>query len=624
MTARFRLFVILTGCAALMCMSGCTAKFWDPPQLGRFRPTPALNVILPSLGVAEEPPMAWEGGEPPRMEDTTPQASDYTLGVGDVLTVSVYELLTEGQWTSNQYEIKGTGQISIPEVGDVKASGLTETQLENRIKDILSEQDVIRSPLVSVALQNSQRRTCSVIGEGVANPGPQLITRNDYRLADALAMARGPYQVNVSYVYVARQESGEAMDMSGQPDLPLNELSVLGPEPQARQYTPPVYQQPTLPAPTQPMMSQPVMSMSVYDQSAYAYQQPQPTFNQEREILGMSTPSMQRLWQESERVMGSSFRQYPYNGLQNQVLSAAEFAQTGTQSSPFNFNNGPAAAAPQTGAGAIDWEFRDGKWVPVQRQAVPNNTMPTQIRQPQPAAPVTPVQPQPVISQTQPAAQSQTNDEVPVDWIFENGKWIAVPVGGQSPQSNQADVRLQQNQNVIPLDQSTTQSKQQVAGTLRTRLIKVPADKVVAGDPRYNIVIRPGDTIYVPVDVAGVFYITGQVNGTGPVRLAGPTTLKQAITMAGGLGALAYPKKCEVVRRIGENHEEVVMVDLEKIGKGEQPDFYVKPHDLINVGTHFTSRWRAVMRNAFRAAYGFGFVYDRNFGDASYGKGWSF
>jgi polysaccharide export outer membrane protein len=152
-------------------------------------------------------------------------------------------------------------------------------------------------------------------------------------------------------------------------------------------------------------------------------------------------------------------------------------------------------------------------------------------------------------------------------------------------------------------------------------LIKIPADRVVAGDPRYNIVIRPGDTIYVPVDVAGVFYITGQVNGTGPVRLAGPTTLKQAITMAGGLGALAYPKKCEVVRRIGENREEVVMVDLEKIGKGEQPDFYVKPHDLINVGTHFTSRWRAVLRNAFRAAYGFGFVYDRNFADSAYGRG---
>ena len=63
------------------------------------------------------------------------------------------------------------------------------------------------------------------------------------------------------------------------------------------------------------------------------------------------------------------------------------------------------------------------------------------------------------------------------------------------------------------------------------------------------------------------------------------------------------------------------MVDLDKIASGEQPDFFIKPNDLINVGTHPTSRWRAVLRNAFRATYGFGFVYDRNFAysDDSYG-----
>ena len=45
----------------------------------------------------------------------------------------------------------------------------------------------------------------------------------------------------------------------------------------------------------------------------------------------------------------------------------------------------------------------------------------------------------------------------------------------------------------------------------------------------------------------------------------------------------------------------------------------LKPNDLINVGTHPTSRWRAILRNAFRATYGFGFVYDRNFADRDFG-----
>ncbi|MHC5075502.1 MAG: polysaccharide biosynthesis/export family protein [Planctomycetota bacterium] len=148
----------------------------------------------------------------------------------------------------------------------------------------------------------------------------------------------------------------------------------------------------------------------------------------------------------------------------------------------------------------------------------------------------------------------------------------------------------------------------------QVRVIEIPADKLLAGDPRYNIVIKPGDTIHVPVDMIGEFYIMGNTNFQGTIRLTGrPMTLKMAVAAAGGLGPLAWPKKCEVTRRISRNKEEIVMVDLDKIAKGQQPDFFIKQNDLINVGTHPTSRWRAVLRNAFRATYGFGFVYDRNF-----------
>jgi hypothetical protein len=97
----------------------------------------------------------------------------------------------------------------------------------------------------------------------------------------------------------------------------------------------------------------------------------------------------------------------------------------------------------------------------------------------------------------------------------------------------------------------------------------------------------------------------------------------QAITIAGGLNAIAWPQKVEVRRRIGQNEaglmqEEIVLVDLKKIAEGLQPDFFIKQHDLINVGTHGTSRWLAVLRNAFRATYGFGLIYDRNFADTDW------
>ena len=88
---------------------------------------------------------------------------------------------------------------------------------------------------------------------------------------------------------------------------------------------------------------------------------------------------------------------------------------------------------------------------------------------------------------------------------------------------------------------------------------------------------------------------------------------------AGGLGPLADPTRCEVVRRIGQKKEETIMVDLDKIASGEHPDFFIKPDDWVNVGTNPTARWRAVLRNAFRATYGFGFIYDRNFADRDFG-----
>ncbi len=364
MTATFRFMIVLAACLPLLCVSGCSASFWDPPQLGRFRPTPAVNVILSSLGVAEEPPMAWEGGEEPRPEDSVPLNSDYTLGVGDVVTISIFELLAEGQALANLYEIKGTGQISIPVVGDVMAKGLTATQLENKIKAILSP-DIIVEPIVTVALQNSQRRTCSVLGEGVRAVGPVLITRNDFRLVEALTSAGGLYQVNVSNIYVARRgQGGDAYNSpqgpNGEQSLPLNELSVLGPDPQARQYTPP--SNAPVPVQVQPMMSQSVVAMSEYGVPRHA----QPS-NQGRQVLGMTTSSMKRLWQESERVTGPSFSRYPYSQ-QGQVISAAQFDSAGTTQNPeFDFSHDPTPTTTQNGA-VIDWEFQNGKWVPVQRQ----------------------------------------------------------------------------------------------------------------------------------------------------------------------------------------------------------------------------------------------------------------
>jgi len=248
---------------------------------------------------------------------------------------------------------------------------------------------------------------------------------------------------------------------------------------------------------------------------------------------------------------------------------------------------GPAGG--NEGDSRIGWIFRDGKWVSVSVDA--------------------PKIVEPVIEEEKIGGR--------VDWIFKDGRWVPIPFGSKKP--------AEQTIKFEPQKPSALERKLpeelEWEDVLQTRVIKISVAKLLAGDPRYNIVIKPGDTIHVPVDIIGEFAIMGNVNQNGYINITGrPMTLKMAIAAAGGLGPLAWPKRCEVIRRIGENKEEIVMVDLDKIASGEQPDFFIKPNDLINVGTHFTARWRAILRNAFRVTYGYGFVYDRNFADVDYGK----
>lgn len=150
----------------------------------------------------------------------------------------------------------------------------------------------------------------------------------------------------------------------------------------------------------------------------------------------------------------------------------------------------------------------------------------------------------------------------------------------------------------------------------QARIISIPVDLLKQGEARYNIVIRPGDILRVPATNYGEFYMMGHVNRPGVYSLAGrEITLMQGIAAAGGLGGLAWPSRVEIVRRFGDNREEIVPVNVDKIFAGEAPDVFLRAHDLVHVGTHPVAPFMAVIRNAFRFSYGVSFVYDRNFGD---------
>ncbi len=578
---------------------GCDNKLLDPTQIGRFRPTPAVNVILDSLGVAEETPVAWEQAEGPRPADVVAVKGDYTLRGGDIVRISVFELFQEDRAMTNDYVVSETGKISIPEVGVVQAAGLTETQLEDEIKQILSPA-VLKEPSVNVTLITSQQRTFSVLGNGVPQPGRYALPRYNFRLTDALATAGGPMQFNVSHIYVARgTDVAVAQSETGVPPT-WNELKLIQPGNAAAGPSSQRKSQREIPEPSEPAEQ----------------------YELEREMMDMIAPSVQ-----PRRRIGRALMPTPAPQADDPSITASDMPrgfrvlvpQRQVQDrkpqwdeivvSPSEMGGSDGSRPTESssgGNGRIEWVFQNGKWVPISIEDGAAADTQAKPAQPTPTKPKT----------AEPSAPRKQDGQI--EWVQRNGQWVPVIKGAPTkpkPPTTRVPEALPATKPRLPMEAEWDQAVQ-------TRLIKIPADKLLAGDPRYNIVIKPGDTVYVPVDLVGEFCITGNVNRSGYVSITGrPMTLKMAIAAAGGLGPLAYPKYCEVVRRIGDNREEIVMVDLDKIASGEQPDFFIKPNDLINVGTHPSSRWRAVLRNAFRATYGFGFVYDRNFAysDESYG-----
>ena len=148
----------------------------------------------------------------------------------------------------------------------------------------------------------------------------------------------------------------------------------------------------------------------------------------------------------------------------------------------------------------------------------------------------------------------------------------------------------------------------------QSRIIRVPLHKLLNGDLRYNIVVRPQDLLVIPPPEQGEYYMGGHVQRVGVYSLTGRNiTLKQAIISAGMLDELAIPERTDIIRRIGRDNEVWVRINLAKVFNGSQPDMFLKPYDTIQVGTNAIAPFLAALRNAFRITYGFGFLYDRNF-----------
>ncbi|TDI44224.1 MAG: hypothetical protein E2P02_09940 [Acidobacteria bacterium] len=122
----------------------------------------------------------------------------------------------------------------------------------------------------------------------------------------------------------------------------------------------------------------------------------------------------------------------------------------------------------------------------------------------------------------------------------------------------------------------------------RSARLTVPLDQLLLhGDPRWNVVLMPGDVISVPPEAAIAISLLGALNSPGVHKLpvGDRATLLKAIALAGGLNERAS-KKIRI-RRLENGKEIVIKVNLGDILSGKAPDLILQEGDVVVVNESF-------------------------------------
>jgi polysaccharide export outer membrane protein len=114
-----------------------------------------------------------------------PVEKTFIIGAEDILQVWVLQQPN----ISGQYPVRPDGIISVPMVGDVKASGLTTEQLEASIADRLKANEIIIDPSVTVGVFQVKSRKYFISGNVNKTGEGYLVVPT--RVSEALANAGG-------------------------------------------------------------------------------------------------------------------------------------------------------------------------------------------------------------------------------------------------------------------------------------------------------------------------------------------------------------------------------------------------------------------------------------------------
>jgi polysaccharide export outer membrane protein len=171
----------------------------DQPAAGQ---PAAQNTAAPAAEPAAAP-SALDSAKPaaPGAAAQAPAGNSYVIGASDVITVTVFKEPT----LSGSLLVRPDGMISVPLLGDVKASGKTPLQLADEIAVALKK--YVQDPNVSIVLSQSNSKIIYLIGE-VGKPGPIGMTPG-MTMLQAIATTGGWTEfANAKKIYILRTVDG--------------------------------------------------------------------------------------------------------------------------------------------------------------------------------------------------------------------------------------------------------------------------------------------------------------------------------------------------------------------------------------------------------------------------------
>lgn len=127
---------------------------------------------------------------------TDEQASNYTLGSGDLLKIIIFNQ----ENMSGEYQVNGNGEVSLPLIGVLKVKGLSLRKVEEELKRKL-QPDYLLNPRISLQVMNF--RPFYILGEVTDPKSYPFVDGMTY--LNAVAIAGGyTYRAKKGYVYVVR------------------------------------------------------------------------------------------------------------------------------------------------------------------------------------------------------------------------------------------------------------------------------------------------------------------------------------------------------------------------------------------------------------------------------------